>query len=291
MPKTSSKLFLPLAYAQNLAVTLVIRALGLLPYAQRVAASGWVMRNPVGWISGYRRRIKDNLALIWPDLAPAPAAALTRDVLDNMGRTLAEIFAPGEFKAKVAGTNVLGDGMAQIMAARAQGRPVILVSGHFGNHDLARAVLDMRGIAVAALYRPQRNPYFDRQFAAAIRAISEPLFPRGRRGLADLVTHLRQGGMLAILIDQHMSHGAPLTFMGHRALTALSAAELALRYNCLLVTYYGIRRPDGLQFDLLIEAAIPHTTAAEMTQTLNNSLERQVRAHPGQWLWVHRRWK
>jgi KDO2-lipid IV(A) lauroyltransferase len=291
VPKTSSPFFLPLAYAENLVVAGLIGALRLLPYRLRVPFSGWMTRNIVGPLAGYRTRVHDNLALIWPDLPAARVAELTYAVLDNVGRTLAELYSPVEFKANVANSALLGEGLDQILQAQAEGRGVILVSGHFGNHDIARAVLASRGMAVAALYRPQRNPYFDRHFAATIRAISEPLFPRGRRGLADLVTHLRKGGMLGMLIDQHMSHGAPLTFLGHRALTATSAADLALKYNCLLVPVYGIRKPDGLHFDLVVEPAIPHTTASEMTQALNNSLEAQVRAHPGQWFWVHRRWK
>ena len=291
VPKTSSPFFLPLAYAENLATTGLISMLRLLPYPQRIAFSGWLMRTVIGPLAGYRRRVQDNLALIWPDLPQDQGVRLTRDVLDNMGRTLAELYSPQDFKANVAGTAVQGQGLDQILQAQAEGRSVILVSGHFGNHDIARAVLASRGMAVAALYRPQRNPYFDRHFAATIRAISEPLFARGRRGLADLVTHLRKGGVLGMLIDQHIHHGAPLTFLGHRALTALSAAELALKYNCLLVPVYGIRHADGLHFDLEVEPAIPHTTAAAMTQALNNSLEAQVRAHPGQWFWVHRRWK
>jgi KDO2-lipid IV(A) lauroyltransferase len=289
--QTSSPLFLPVAYAQNMATAVLIGALRLLPYRLRVPFGGWLMRRVVGRLAGYDKRVRDNLALIWPDLPQARVAELTHDVLDNVGRTLAELYSPAEFKANVANCTLLGEGLGPILQAQAQGRGVIMVSGHFGNHDIARAVLAGRGMAVGALYRPQRNPYFDRHFAATIRAISEPLFPRGRRGLADLVTHLRRGGMLGMLIDQHISHGAALTFLGHRALTALSAADLALKYNCLLVPVYGIRHADGLQFDLMIEPAIPHTTAAEMTQALNNSLEAQVRAHPGQWFWVHRRWK
>ena len=289
--KTTSPFFLPVAYAQNLATSAVLAALRVLPYATRIRFSGWMMRRVIGPLAGYRKRVQANLALIWPDLAQGRVTELTEAVLDNVGRTLAELYSPVEFKANVAGSALLGEGLDQVLQAQAQGRGVILVSGHFGNHDIARAVLASRGMAVGALYRPQRNPYFDRHFAATIRAISEPLFARGRRGLAELVTHLRRGGMLGMLIDQHISHGAPLTFLGHRALTALSAADLALKYNCLLVPVYGIRQPDGLHFDLVIEPAIAHTTASEMTQALNNSLEAQVRAHPGQWFWVHRRWK
>ncbi len=291
MPKTSSAFFLPLAYAENLLTTGLIGLLRLLPYPQRVAFSGWVMGRVIGPLAGYRSRVRGNLALIWPNLPQEEVARLTAGVLDNMGRTLAELYSPRDFKANVAGTAILGEGLGEIEQAQAEGRGVILVSGHFGNHDIARAVLATRGMAAGALYRPQRNPYFDRHFAATIRAISEPLFARGRRGLADLVIHLKRGGILGMLIDQHIHHGAALTFLGHRALTALSAADLALKYNCLLVPVYGIRQPDGLHFQLLVEPAIPHTTAAEMTQALNNSLEAQVRAHPGQWFWVHRRWK
>jgi KDO2-lipid IV(A) lauroyltransferase len=87
-----------------------------------------------------------------------------------------------------------------------------------------------------------------------------------------------------------MGDGAVLQFFGQDALTSLSPAEMALRYNALIVPTYGIRRNDG-GFDLLIEAPIPHSTAEAMTQALNDSLETQVRAHMDQWLWTHRRWK
>ena len=177
LPKTSSPFFLPLAYAENLISATLIGALRLLPYPRRVAFSGWVMCHVIGPLAGYRRRVRDNLALIWPDLPQDQVARLTRAVLDNVGRTLAELYSPQEFKANVAGTPLLGEGLGQILAAQAQGRSVILVSGHFGNHDIARAILATRGMAVGALYRPQRNPYFDRHFAATIRAVSGPCSP------------------------------------------------------------------------------------------------------------------
>jgi KDO2-lipid IV(A) lauroyltransferase len=66
---------------------------------------------------------------------------------------------------------------------------------------------------------------------------------------------------------------------------------LALRCNALLVPIYGIRRPDGLTFDTIIEAPVPHTDKMTMTQALTDSLDARVRAHPGQWFWVHRRWR
>lgn len=279
------------AWAQNLLILGLISLLRALPYRQRVPLGGWMMRRLVAPLAGYGKRVRANLALIWPDLPASEVEAITEAVCDNAGRTLAELYSPQEFKALVADAPVLGAGLAPILEAQAQGRGVILISGHFGNHDIARAVLASHGIAVAALYRPQSNPYFDKHFAATIRAISEPLFARGRRGLAELVMHLRKGGIVGMLIDQYFHSGAPLDFMGQTARTSLSAAEMALKYNCLLVPVYGIRQADGLHFDLLIEAPIPHSDARQMTQALNDSLAAQVRAHPAQWFWVHRRWK
>jgi KDO2-lipid IV(A) lauroyltransferase len=92
-------------------------------------------------------------------------------------------------------------------------------------------------------------------------------------------------------MDQHMRHGAATTFFGHTAFTATSAADLALRYGAEIVPIYGVRRDDGISFDIVTEAPIPHSDAATMTQAINDSLERVARAHMDQWFWIHRRWK
>jgi len=68
-------------------------------------------------------------------------------------------------------------------------------------------------------------------------------------------------------------------------------AEMALRHDAILVPAYGIRRADGLSFDVVVEDPIPPGTPEAMTQALNDSLGRLVDRHPGQWLWIHRRWK
>lgn len=291
LPRPSSPLFLPLAWVENLGVAGLISAMRALPYRQRVAFGGWAVAHLVAPVAGWRARVRDNLGLIWPDLPPTRVEQLVEAVCTNAGRTLAELYSPAEFKAWVKDSPIRGEGLEAILQAQARGQGVILVSGHFGNHDIARAVLAGRGLAVGALYKPQKNPFVEKHFRATIGAISEPIFARGRKGLADLVKHLRAGGMLGILIDQHMRHGAALDFLGHRALTATSAADLALKYDCLLVPVYGIRQPDGLGFDLVVEPPIPKGTPEAMTQAVNDSLSAQVRAHPEQWFWIHRRWK
>ncbi len=261
-----------------------------LPYPRRVALFGRVARL-VAPLIGWRRRIRANLALVRPDLPAAEVERLARAVPDNVGRALIEMYSGAEFLARAGASPVAGPGLAALAAARAQGRAVLMVTAHLGNYLAARAALAARGHAIAGLYRPMNNPFFNRHYVAAMEALGRPLFPRGRQGLGAMLRFLREGGALGILIDQHVSRGAPLTFFGARAYTALSVAEMALKFDALVIPTYGIRQPDGLSFAVVLEAPVPHTTPEAMTQALNDSLEAQVRAHMDQWLWIHRRWR
>ena len=261
-----------------------------LPFDARRSLAAALMTRIVAPLAGWPARIRENLALVRPDLPEAEVARLVRDVPRSIGRTLAELYSGPEFVARVAREPLQGAGVAALEEAHRTGRPVLLVTGHLGNYDAIRGGLIARGYRVGGLYRPMDNPYFNHHYVAAISRIGTPLFPRGRKGLADMVRFLKGGGMVGVVLDQSMGDGAILRFFGHEALTALSPAEMALRYNALVVPTYGIRRPDG-GFDMVIEAPIPHGDPETMTQALNDSLESQVRAHMDQWLWTHRRWK
>jgi KDO2-lipid IV(A) lauroyltransferase len=273
------------------AIRSVLWLMRQLPYRWRVPFSGWVMASVVAPVAGYRRRVRDNLALVMPDLPEAEVRRLSRAVPDNFGRTMAELFSPEDFLRVARATPITGPGLAAMDQARAAGRPSILVSGHFGNYDVVRAGMMNRGFEIGGLYRPMNIARFNDVYVETITRIGAPLFERGRRGMAQMVRFLKEGNTLAVLIDQRMGNGAPLTFFGQTAWTALSIADLALKYDAVVVPCYGIRQPDGISFEAVLEAPIPHTTPEEMTQALNDSLEAQVRAHMGQWFWIHNRWK
>jgi Kdo2-lipid IVA lauroyltransferase/acyltransferase len=261
-----------------------------LPYRWRVPLSGWALAHLIAPFAGYDRRVAENLAVVLPDLPQAEVKRLMRAVPDNVGRTIIEIYSGKEFADRAAAAPPEGGGLAALEAAHKANRPVILVTGHFGNYDASRAALLARGFRVGALYRPMANAYFNAHYVAAISRIGTPLFPRGRAGLSGMVKFLKSGGMLGLVIDQHMRHGSALTFFGKPALTALSAAELALKYHALLVPTYAIRAEDGLGFRIIVEPPIPLGTPEAMTQALNDSLEVLARAHLDQWFWIHRRW-
>ncbi len=135
------------------------------------------------------------------------------------------------------------------------------------------------------------NKYFNAHYAQTMLAYGGPIFEQGQRGTAGFVRHLKGGGLLVLLFDQNVVRGKRLPFLGRPAATATSAAQLALRYNALLIPFYGTRRENGLDFDIEFEAPIPHSDPETMTIAMNTSLEAHIQEKPEQWFWIHRRWK
>ncbi len=276
---------------QYIVLRAVVFVMRLLPYRLRIRFGGWLMARVLGPVAGFKKRIANNLDMICPDLEQKARNEIFNEVPDNFGRTLFEIFSGQAFLDHIRDMPFGGPGLDALLAAQAQGRPVIIVSGHFGNYDVIRGGLGQRGVTVGALYRKMANPAVNRFYVDAIGVIGRPLFERGRRGMGQMVRFLKQGGCLAILHDQNVSGGTPLQFFGRTAYTGLSAADLALKYDALLIPCYAIRQPDGLSFVTQFDPPIPHSDPPTMMQALNDGLEAQVRAHMGQWFWVHRRWR
>ena len=291
-PETALPLHRKIGYfLSNAVIVGVIRLALLMPYATRVAFFGRMTQHVIGPIAGYKRRALDNLARIYPDKSADERQRIAAGCLNNVGRTFIENYSAQDFPARQRDQTLTGAGVAALREAAAAGTPVILVTGHFGNYEATRAALIAQGFSVGGLYRDMKNPYFNAHYVKTLQAPGGPVFPQGRRGTAGFLRHLKDGGQLVLLFDQHVQYAPVSDFIGEPARTAESAAKLALHYDALLIPFYGIRQPDGLTFISVLEAPVLHTDAPTMTQALNDSLGAQVTAHPDQWFWVHRRWR
>lgn len=278
-------------WLENLLLRIMIGAALTLPYAWRVRVFGLVMRRLIAPMAGYRQRALDNLNLIWPDMPLPKRLEIANQVADNFGRSLIENYSSKAFMQRMAKIDPVGPGVPALFEARAKGQAVILVSGHFGNYEAARASLVARGYAVGGLYRPARNIYFNAHYVRTMEAFGGPIFAQGQKGTTGFVRHLRTGGQLVLLFDQDVRGAATFGFMGRPARTATSAAALALRYGALLIPFYATRQPDGLDFVIELEAPIAASDADTMTAAMTASLEARVQEHPEQWFWIHKRWK
>ncbi len=278
-------------YTANLFMSGAIGLIGLIPYRWRVPAMGWLTAHVLAPLAGFRKRVRNNLALARPDLGPAEVERLVRAVPDNAGRMMIELYAGAEFRARAAQATISGPGLEALREAQAQKRPVILMTGHFGNYLAARARLEAEGFAVGSLYRRMANPYFSETYVGAMADGGHAMYEQGRRGMIEMVRDLKAGGIIAIVGDLHAHGGRELRFFGQPAVTSVVPAELALKYGAALIPTYAIRQPNGLDFHIEMHEPIPPGDPETMTQAVNDGLEELVRRHMDQWFWIHRRWK
>jgi KDO2-lipid IV(A) lauroyltransferase len=183
------------------------------------------------------------------------------------------------------------------------GRPVMVISGHFGNWELATYIFGLFGFPIGVVARDLDNPYMNRwyeQFRQRVRHIH--ISKNG--GGADMVSILEQGGYLALLADQDAGRrGLFVNFFGRSASTFKSIALLALQHRALICVGYAYRlkddfiNQDGVRYEMGCEEIIDPLdydgvdAIPAITQRYTAALERVVRRAPEQYFWVHRRWK
>ena len=276
---------------QNALSRAVLGGALLLPYGLRVRLVGQVVSRLVAPLAGWNRRVHDNLAYVLPETNGIERKRIARAVTDNVGRTLIEIYSGPEFVARARSSPLDGPGLPALEAARAEGRPIVLVTAHLGNYDAVRSKLSREGYPMAALYRPMKNPLFHEHYLHAISSIAKPVYPTDGKGVAALIRHLKEGGIIGIVADVGSRKAPLLSFFGKPAHTPLSAAEWAVKYDAVMIPVFGLRQPDGLSFRLHVGDVIPNGEPSEMMQRYNDVVEEIVRDHPEQWFWVHRRWK
>ena len=109
--------------------------------------------------------------------------------------------------------------------------------------------------------------------------------------MSEMLKFLKAGNCIAVLFDQVMGRGEPLSFFGKTAYTATSVAQMAMKYDALLIPFFAERQSDGFNFELHFDKPIVHSKPQKMTQQLNDLLEQRIRTKMDQWLWTHKRWK
>ncbi|MCB1008705.1 MAG: lysophospholipid acyltransferase family protein, partial [Acidobacteria bacterium] len=178
-------------------------------------------------------------------------------------------------------------------AARALGRPILVVTGHCGNWELLAAALNQRGLGMSVVARALDEGGLQEKLLAIRARFGSPTIVRGTPGAARaLLGQLRRGGALGMLIDQDTKvEGVFVPFFGREAWTPSGAAELALRFDATVLPAFIERLPDGSH---LARVGAPLALAADVTEAtaaMTECIETQIRRVPEQWVWLHRRWR
>lgn len=268
----------------------VLTAVRWRSFDQRSRGLGTTFASVMRWFPPARLRFDREARRVFPDMSRRDRAALGQQMGRHMGQTLFEIYHVAEFQTQHHKFGISGPGLDALKAAQAAGKGAIIVSGHFGQWEAIRAAVKMHGLESGAVYRPNKNRHYERRIRAGIEAGGMPILATGSVGTRALVRHLRAGGIISILLDEKYAEGVPLPFLGHDALTSLSAAQLALKYDLPMIPAYGIRLEDGNTFRVDFEAPVPHTDSITMTRAFNDSLSARIMENPDQWYWMLRRW-
>lgn len=284
-----------LEYAFAVALGSAFRLIG-------VEASSWLagkfMRRAGPLIAPIQNRGRRNLEIAFPEISARDADKILRDVWENLGRTTAEFANLAAFDPDRENSRVEIIRRDRFAAVANSKTPAIFVSGHFANWEIMSIAMRAAGLDYGVVYRAANNPLIDgliiRQRA---RVMSRRQVPKGKRGGRDMIELLKSGHSLAMLVDQKLNTGGiPSPFFGKPAMTAPAAARLALKYSAPVIPL-EIERLKGARFRVIVHEPIEFAPTGDagadtqsLTDLINLELEKMIRARPGQWLWLHRRW-
>ncbi len=291
-----------LEYAGLRFVVGAVRLLGL-ERSVRWSARIWRAMAPI--ISHKRHaRALDNLAIAFPDMAPEERQRIALAHWENLGRVMAETMQLDRIIAE-PGRIELQNGHIFARYINKRG-PIVGVSLHMGNWELAIWPMTKSGKRPAAVYRSVNNPYVD----SYLRKQRADIYPGGLLGrgkvegdhgdnqrTARMITdYVRRGGQLGMVCDLYDRTGIPVPFFGKDARTQAIGAMIARRVGARMWMARCIRLGNESRFRVeLKELRVPRTRnqSDDVRQTMISmqaQFEAWVREHPEQWMWSNRRW-
>jgi KDO2-lipid IV(A) lauroyltransferase len=274
--------------------------IGLLALAARLpwASQRWFGRAVVGPLLRLsmrtRRRIAArNLELCFPELDQRERDALLRQHFAALGIGVFEFGRAWWGSVEPLQRELRIDGLEHLAAARAGGRGVIVVSGHFTTLEACGRLLCEAGVPLAGMYRPYANAAMEWAVLHGRARYAAAMF--SREELRPAIRHLKQGGLLWFAPDQDTRRGDSVyvPFFGHAAYSLTSTHQLARMSGAAVLLFSHRRRDDG-GFDLSIGPLLvdfPSTDPTTDTARVIAGIETLVRAAPAQYLWIHRRFK
>jgi len=251
-------------------------------------------------VIGLRRStVDDNIRHVYPDATAEQRRDLARRMWEHLFLMVCEIaHAPRKIHETNWRKYIRIPGQRQAIGYLLDQRPLVLVSGHFGNFELTSYVLGLLGFPTYAIARKLDNPFLDRYVNRFRSANGQFILPKdGSAAQVDAV--LRSGRAIALLGDQSAGpKGCWVDFLGRPASCHKAVALFTLVSGAPLLVCYGRRYGGPMEVELGVEAIADPLRGGDelagvkpLTRWYNAALERIILADPDQYWWVHRRWK
>jgi Kdo2-lipid IVA lauroyltransferase/acyltransferase len=275
-------------------------SVALLPASCRrglVRALAWLWFDAIRF---RRRLILENLGRAFPEWTEVRRREIGRESLRHLCAAAIETCQLPFMSRENYRRQVSVEGEEHFERARAGGRGVLLLTLHLGNVEMAMAALSLHGVPLHVIAKRFRSRFvtrlvFDLRKSFGTRFID----PHGPRTAMEILRGCGRNEAVVFVLDQYMrpQYGVETTFFGHRTGTASGLALFALKSRAPVIPVYSYRDASH-RLRIVFEEPVPIPEAVErstrvqtLTQAYNDRLEAIVRRHPGQWMWVHRRWK
>jgi KDO2-lipid IV(A) lauroyltransferase len=240
-----------------------------------------------------RRTARRNLELAYPEKTEAEREAIADEVFRSIARLLYAFARFPNLNRENISDWIRYEGLEHYLEAKKAGRGILVATAHFGNWELSAFAHALMTEPMHIMIRPLDNPAIDR-LVEKRRTLSGNRLIAKRDAARAVLRALQQNEAVGILIDQNTSldEGVFVSFFGTRACANVAFAKIAARTGAAVIPGFAVWSEKEARYVLRFHPPVPMSgDAAEDTHRIHSLLEEVIREHPGQWLWIHRRWK
>lgn len=290
--------------ARDYTLYLLLRTLVCILQAVPLSTGRRIARGLASLFTDYlparQKLLKKNLEIAFPELDAAQQRELGRRMWEHLFLMLVEIaHAPRKVREMNWRRHMHLVGVRPLLAYLRQDRPVIIVTGHYGNFEMGGYLLGVLGYPTHSVARTLDNRFVN-DFVKRFREKTGQFLISKNEGYEDILEVLASNGTMAFLADQSAGpKGCFVDFFGKPASVYKAIALLSLQYDAPIVVCASTREPDRPLFFRMHAAArldprdLPEDIGniKEVTQWYTSQLEERIREHPEQYWWIHNRWK
>lgn len=260
--------------------------------AETAQAASW-------FLPGLRRTAMINLRIAFPEWTEGQRRATVRRMVKHLGWMAAEFAHIPQFRREGMEKVVLLDGFENYAAAEEKGKGVIFFTGHTGAWEIMPVAFSLLHHPIYFLARAIHNRRVD-ELIESYRCATGNRPIQKNQSARIVLRALRDGASVGFLADHNTmpEEAVFVPFFGKPAATTTGPARMAMRTGAAVVPSYmywdeAIGR-HRLRFEPAVEIAASGDEEADIrenTARFTRALEEFVRAHPEQWMWMHKRWK
>ena len=248
----------------------------------------------IGPLFRSKKLIHSNIKKAFPEINLENLDRITKQMWNNYGRIFAEYMFIKDFRAGKLASKIEIEGQEILDKLKILNKPVIFITGHFGNFELMAMHIEKSGINLSAIYRPLNNIFLNK-IIERIRKnyICKNQIKKGIGGMKKLIKLKKDNHSTALMIDQRVSEGIMSNFFNQGALTTTIPAQLIKKFDIPIIPIF-IQRVNNINFKITIKDPLNFSKEDSIkfiTDKLNKILEEMIIDKPEHWIWSHNRWK